>query len=332
MSQRLDEIARWLRDDVGIAAFDINPASEDASFRRYLRITFDRQTRIVMDAPPGKEDCGSYLNVARKLSECGLNVPDVLAVDRAQGFILLSDLGRELYLHVLSPSNVGKLYNDALDALLIMQSKASTDGLRSYDRALLYEEMELFRRWLVRKHLNLSLRADEHSMLDGAFALLADSALAQPTVFVHRDYHSRNLLRTRHNNPGIVDFQDAVVGPVTYDLISLLRDCYIAWPLDQVESWVFEYHDRAMAAGILSLQDQTQFLRWVDLMGVQRHLKASGIFARLTHRDGKTGFLSDVPRTLTYVLETARRYPELSGLHELIAQRVMPALDARRTQ
>lgn len=327
MSQRLDEIASWLREDIRIAAFDINPASEDASFRRYFRVSFDGQTRIVMDAPPDKEDCGPFLDVARKLRECGLNVPHVLATDRSHGFLLLTDLGTELYLNALSPSNVAELYGDALDALLIMQAKAKTNSLAPYDKTLLHEEMELFRQWLVQKHLNISLREDENKMLDRTFFLLAESALTQPTVFVHRDYHSRNLLHTSHNNPGIVDFQDAVVGPVTYDLISLLKDCYIAWPAHQVKAWILEYHTRALAAGIISLRDQSEFMRWVDLMGIQRHLKASGIFARLCHRDGKCGFLDDVPRTLGYVLEASQRFSELAGLHELLAQRIMPRLD-----
>ncbi len=281
-----------------------------------------------MDAPPENEDCRPFVAVARHLGGLGLNVPVVYAADLGQGFLLLSDLGSEHYLDHLDQGRQDRLYADAMNALLIMQARGKRDGLPPYSSELLLREMELFREWLLGRHLQLELDADERRMLDEVFELLVANALEQPQVFVHRDYHSRNLLVTPAPNPGILDFQDAVIGAVTYDLVSLLKDCYISWPREQVEGWVSGYYDLALQSGVLREEHEDSFLRWFDLMGVQRHLKASGIFARLNIRDGKPGYLQDIPRTLNYIVELAPEYPELEPLVGLVTGRVLPALSA----
>ncbi len=316
--QRLEQLNHWLSQELGLPRYAIAPASSDASFRRYFRVSFDGESRIVMDAPPDKEDSRPFVRIARALHGIGLNVPQILAEDLAQGFLLLTDLGSEQYLPALTEASVGRLYGDAMSALLTLQACGpQADELPPYDEALLLREMELFRQWYLGRHLSLQLSDSEQRMLDETFLRLAQSALAQPRVAVHRDYHSRNLMVAPHN-PGILDFQDAVHGPVTYDLVSLLRDCYVAWPRAQVEAWVLGYQELAIDSGILRLRDEERFLRWFDWMGVQRHLKATGIFARLNHRDGKPGYLKDIPRTLGYVREVAGRYPELAGLGEIV--------------
>ncbi len=324
MPERLEQLKRWLDNELTFRDYTINPASSDASFRRYFRVLHDGASFIVMDAPPDREDSRPFVSVARRLFDAGLNVPEVIDQDLAQGFLLLSDLGNTLYLGALDSNSVERLYGDALGALAAIQA-CDCDGLPPYDRALLLREMELFREWLVGKHLGITLDDRQHAMLDGAFDLLADNALAQPQVFVHRDYHSRNLMVTPRNNPGILDFQDAVCGAVTYDLVSLLRDCYIEWPRARVEEWVSGYQELALQSGILreEHEDPQRFLRWFDLMGVQRHLKAAGIFARLNHRDGKPGYLGDIPRTLGYITALADRHQELAPLCRFIADEVL---------
>jgi aminoglycoside/choline kinase family phosphotransferase len=329
MTDRYQQLLAWARGVLGTAAFDIRPASSDASFRRYWRVFHDGVTRIIMDAPPDKEDCGPFIDISRRLLSAGLNAPEVLAEDLDNGFLLLTDLGTELYLDCLSGDNVDRLYGDAIERLLVMQRRAQVERLPPYDRDLLMREMALFRDWLVARELNLELKPAQEEMLDGAFRWLADAALSQPQVFVHRDYHSRNLLRTQDNNPGILDFQDAVLGPVTYDLVSLLRDCYVRWEPARIGDWALGYHRHACESGLLPGVTSAEFIRWFDLMGVQRHLKASGIFARLWRRDGKPGYLKDVPRTLNYILEVGPRYPELLPLHEFIRGQVVPALERK---
>lgn len=328
MPARVESITRWLRRDLGLPNFELTPASSDASFRRYFRVAFHDETRIVMDAPPDKEDIGPFVKVARLMTDMGLHVPRILEENHDEGFLLLSDLGTEQYLSHLNNDNVGRLYGDALDALAELQARGPrADELPPYDRALLLREMELFREWFLGRHLQLILSEEDHKLLDEAFALLADSALEQPRVTVHRDYHSRNLM-VSEPNPGILDFQDAVIGPLTYDLVSLLKDCYIAWPRHWVEQWALGFHDIALAAGITDMRDQGEFLRWFDLMGVQRHLKAIGIFARLNIRDGKPGYLKDIPRTLDYVRDVAGRYRDLRPLSGFIEAQVAPLMSA----
>lgn len=329
MSDRINDLKRWLEAELEFRDYTINPASSDASFRRYFRVVHNGENFIVMDAPPEREDSRPFITVSRLFFDTGLNVPEVIDADLEQGYLLLSDLGSELYLGALNEDTCERLYGDALAALAVIQT-CPTGDLPLYDRTLLLTEMGLFREWLVDRHLGIALTKSQHDMLDNVFALLAYNALAQPRVCVHRDYHSRNLMATRTNNPGILDFQDAVLGPVTYDLVSLLRDCYISWTRQQVEDWALGYQQLALQSGILRAQDDDPelFMRWFDLMGVQRHLKASGIFARLNHRDAKPGYLQDIPRTLTYVVEVCGRYSELHGLGELIKDHVLDGLQA----
>ena len=331
MDNRLAALKDWIGRVLRVSVYDIRPASADASFRRYFRVRAGGATYIAMDAPPEQEDMRPYVRIARRLHELGLNVPRILEQDLERGFLLISDLGERLYLAQLNADTVERLYGDALGALVVLQAGAfsrrapdETPLLPDYDAALLTRELELFREWYLGRHLGRALGARQHDVLDRSFEFLTRAALAQPRVWVHRDYHSRNLMVTDVNNPGILDFQDAVVGPVTYDLVSLLRDCYIAWPRARVEDWAKGYHELARQSGIPVGDDDALFLRWFDLMGVQRHLKASGIFARLNYRDGKPGYLPDIPRTLGYVLEVGARYPELEELHALLLELKVP--------
>lgn len=327
MPKREQALTQWLTKQLGLRDIRVEPASDDASFRRYFRVTLgDGSTRIAMDAPPEREDCEPFLRIAEQLGAIGLHVPRIHAADPQQGFILLEDLGTVHYLDRLNQTTADRLYGDALAALAIIQSVGPCEDLPSYDAAMLRQEMALFPDWLLNRHLGLDLDAAEQALLSRCFDQLVESALEQPRVCVHRDYHSRNLLVSPSPTPGIIDFQDAVVGPVTYDLVSLLKDCYIAWPVAQVQAWAMGYFELAVQSGILRAEHEAQFLRWFDLMGVQRHLKASGIFARLNHRDGKPGYLADIPRTLGYIVEVAERYPEFSALGELIGRRVLPRL------
>ncbi len=329
MPERLEKLKHWLESELDFSEYTLSPASADASFRRYFRVARDGESFIVMDAPPDREDSRPFIRIAKMFFDIGINVPEVIDENLEQGFLLLSDLGSSLYLDALNDASVERLYGDALSALATIQAGIPDDGaLPAYDRTLLLNEMALFREWLVGKHLGVELVSAQTDMLDAVFRLLADNALAQPQVCVHRDYHSRNLMLTGRNNPGILDFQDAVVGPVTYDLVSLLRDCYIAWPRAQVEDWALGYQQLALQSGVLreEHEDPVRFLRWFDLMGVQRHLKAAGIFARLNHRDGKPGYMGDIPRTLGYVLEVAERYDELAAFGEFIDADVLPLI------
>lgn len=327
MPARLRQLTQWLEAACGLSHFTIEPASADASFRSYFRVFLaDGDTRIVMDAPPGKEDVGPFLAVAELLSEAQLHVPAVYAQDVQQGFVLLEDLGDQSYLRMLDGASVERLYGDAMNALLHMQQRVSPAPLPPYDRALLEREIGLFGEWLLRRHLGLRLSAARLAMLERAYTHLLNNAAAQPVVCVHRDYHSRNLMVVRRNNPGVIDFQDAVAGPVTYDLVSLLRDCYIRWTAGQVDAWVERYHAAATDVGLLRDVAPDTFREWFDLMGVQRHLKAAGIFARLYHRDGKGGYLADIPRTLGYIVEVGLRRHQMDDLAEFIAVDVIPRL------
>lgn len=326
MPERLKQLENWLKADCGLQDFELKPASGDASFRRYFRVTLDNGvTRIAMDAPPDKEDCEPFVRIARQFASLGLNVPRIFAEDHQQGFLLLGDLGETLYLDVLNESNVEMHYGDALSALLRLQTSCDIRGLPVYDKALLMQEMELFRDWLLTRFLGQALSAVENRQLDDVFELLTANALEQPQVCVHRDYHSRNLMVPEAATavaPGILDFQDAVAGPLTYDLVSLLKDCYVDWPREQVVSWAMSYCRLAIDSGLLRSEDEEKFLRWFDLMGVQRHLKAAGIFARLYIRDGKAGYLKDIPRTVGYISQLKGVYPELDELIGLIEEKV----------
>ncbi|MGR6034853.1 MAG: aminoglycoside phosphotransferase family protein [Candidatus Nitrosoglobus sp.] len=320
---RFEALRQWLSEDLGLSNYQLTMASGDASFRRYFRLRWESMSLIAMDAPPEHEKCRVFVRVAGKFSNLGLNVPKVLEQNLEQGFLLLSDLGERQYLNILNFNNAGVLYGDALAALLVLQS-GDIKGLdlASYSRDLLIKEMELFRDWYLERHLGIQIG----TILDDLFELLAGSALDQPQVPVHRDYHSRNLMVTGKDNPGILDFQDAVRGPVTYDLVSLLRDCYIAWPREMVLTWLYDYRRAAAWLGIPVGASQSEFLRWFDWMGVQRHLKASGIFARLNYRDGKSGYLRDIPRTLNYLDTVASQYGELTELVKLLRELPKPIM------
>jgi aminoglycoside/choline kinase family phosphotransferase len=295
-------------------------ASADASFRSYWRVQADSRNWIVMDAPPDKEDLGPWLDIAGRLRTAGLNAPEVRAADRTQGFLLLSDLGSRTYLPELSEATVDWLYKDALDALFRIQTQVESTGLPPYDAGRLRAEMELFPNWFLREHLGYAASSAETELIELTMARLLASAAEQPVAFVHRDYHSRNLMIVPGANPGILDFQDAVLGPLTYDLVSLLKDCYIEWPLQRVYGWAEAYRQRLAAAGLVAA-GTTRWRRWFDWMGLQRHLKVLGIFARLYYRDGKAGYLKDLPLVLKYTLTTCARYGELAPFGEWLEQR-----------
>ncbi|MGD0491574.1 MAG: phosphotransferase [Steroidobacteraceae bacterium] len=324
---RLGMLTRWVTEDLGFAGGRIEPASADASFRRYFRVTRGADSCIVMDAPPDKETLEPFIGVARSLKAMGLNVPVVLARDLRQGLLLLSDLGTRQYLDQLAAGrDVDRLYADALAALVRMQTRggAAAHGLPPYDRALLHREMELMPEWFLGRHLQTPADARARAMLDRLFDFLSQSALEQPATFVHRDYHSRNLLVTDEANPGILDFQDAVRGAVTYDAVSLLKDCYIEWPVARVEKWLLGYRRALLEAGFGLTAGEGEFIRWFDLMGLQRHIKVLGIFARLYYRDGKPGYLKDLPRVLDYTRQAAARYRETAEFADYIATQVDP--------
>ena len=314
----------WLDAAAGVRG-RLEPLAGDASFRRYLRLRTDRETFVVMDAPPDKEDSRPFVHVAGLLRAAGVNVPEVHAMDLDRGFLLLGDLGSVSYLERLDAANAPALYRDALAALVRMQSTVPPDAVPPYDGARLAAELELFPEWFLGAHLGRPPTGTERRVLDEAFALLIEAALAQPRVFVHRDYHSRNLM-VHARNPGILDFQDAVAGPLTYDPVSLFRDAYISWPASRIYEWLDEYIDLAAKAGLLSADSpgdaaRARIRRDFDLMGVQRHIKVAGIFARLWHRDGKAAYLGDIPLVLGYLLEVVPGYPELDRLAGLFEAR-----------
>lgn len=323
MDERKIKISSWLAQQLNDAEFTLKPASSDASFRRYFRVGLrDGNSLIVMDAPPDKEQTGAFCRIARQFHQTGLNVPEILAEDDIQGFVLMTDLGVRQYLDELTAENAQSLYGNALDALLVLQSgtRDREDFLPAYSRKLLAGEMDLFRDWYLAQHLGYRVTAEDHALMDRAWTTLTDSALQQPQVWVHRDYHSRNLMLTDRFNPGILDFQDAVTGPITYDLVSLLKDCYIEWPESRVQEWALLYHDLALQSDLLENGNQELFLRWFHRMGIQRHLKVAGIFSRLYHRDGKDGYLADIPLTMRYLTRALENDPELSELSDFIAE------------
>jgi aminoglycoside/choline kinase family phosphotransferase len=326
---RVALIRDWLARELRRPAARIEPASSDASFRRYFRVFCSGATYVVMDAPPGKEDVGPYLKVSRLLESLGAHVPHVHASDVERGLLLLEDLGATLYLERLEAGDdPERLYADALGVLATIQVRggAACAQLAPYGRAELLREMALMPQWFLERHLGLTPAADEARLIEAAFEFLIAEALAQPVVFVHRDYHARNLMVVKERNPGIIDFQDALRGPVGYDLVSLLKDCYIAWPRARVVGWVSGYRELLRSQGGPAGESEQQFLRWFDLIGVQRHIKVLGIFCRLWYRDGKPGYLPDLPRTLEYVRDTCARYAELGALGSFLEQRVLAQL------
>lgn len=314
---RLEALRAWLTTVLAGAPFTLAPASADASFRRYFRVTFDGDTRIAMDAPPEREDCRPFVQVAQLMREAGLHVPEVIAGDIDRGFLLLTDLGDTTYLHALIDTNADALFADAIDALIAWQCASRPGVLPPYDRALLQREMDLFPEWYVGRHLALVLSDAQCETLAGVTRLLADSALAQPAVYVHRDFMPRNLMLSKPN-PGVLDFQDAVYGPITYDVASLFRDAFISWPEERVLDWTVRYWERAKRAQLPVDADFGGFYRAFEWMGLQRHLKVLGIFARIRYRDGKPDYLEDAPRFLAYVHAVCGRYASLAPLARLL--------------
>jgi aminoglycoside/choline kinase family phosphotransferase len=321
---RLDTLRQWLEGLPSSWKLDLSslvPASADASFRRYFRLNSQNTlypTLIVMDAPPQSEPVEPFIAIAELLQYAGLHVPHVLEKNTSDGFLLLSDLGSTTYLTALGDSNADALYSDAIDALVAMQLASQPGVLLEYSEALLQRELDLLPEWYLKKHLQFELTADEEKYMRNAFALILKNNLTQPQVYVHRDFHSRNLMHTETRNPGILDFQDAVYGPITYDAASLWRDAYIEWTEEQVIDWVARYWELGRKKGLPMHADFGEFYRDFEWMGLQRHIKVLGIFARLYHRDGKDGYLKDIPLVLKYALATANRYIELKPLARIL--------------
>jgi aminoglycoside/choline kinase family phosphotransferase len=322
--ERAELLDVWLKRQFPDTPYTLAPASADASFRRYFRIGLEDRTLIVMDAPPQHEDCRPFLHVARLFAAAGVHVPAVLAQDLEQGFLLLTDLGSTTYLARLNPETASGLYRDATGALLQIQLASRPGQLPDYDEALLLREMRLFPEWYAERHLQMTLTGSQAETLEGIFGLINRNVLAQGRVYVHRDYHSRNLMVT-DPNPGVLDFQDAVYGPITYDLVSLFKDAYIGWGEEAVLDWVIRYWEKAKKLGLPVPADFAGFYRDFEWMGVQRHIKVLGIFARLCHRDGKEGYLKDMPLVMTYLRKACERYREL---HPLL--RLLDGLEDRR--
>lgn len=328
--ERLHLLESWIKEQFPTQSFTLQPASADASFRRYFRIIFSDQTMIVMDAPPQHEDCTPFLRVAEILAGSGVHVPAVVARNLEQGFLLLSDLGNTTFLQALTDQqeNADQLYNAATDALVKMQLSHHAESLPPYDETLLRRELDLFSDWYIARHLQLNLNDNQQGVLHAVFAKILQNNLAQPRVLVHRDYHSRNLMVTTPN-PGIIDFQDAVFGPITYDLVSLLKDAYIRWDEERLLDWVIRYWEKARKAGLPVSNDFAAFYRDFEWMGVQRHLKVLGIFARLNYRDGKTMYLNDMPLVMEYLRKACERYLELNPLLNLLDE-IHPAAPDRK--
>lgn len=320
---RKAHLEAWLKQALTTQTFTLTTASADASFRRYFRVhlahAFEgHHTLIAMDAPPTKEDCTPFVNVANLFLAAGLNVPQILAQDLANGFLLLTDLGDDTYLSALNSTTAQKMVGDATDALIKLQLASKPNSLPNYDAALLTREMQLFPDWYVAKHLKYEMNAEQQAALNNTFELLNKNILAQGQVTVHRDYHSRNLMVTKENNPGILDFQDAVYGAITYDLVSLLKDAYIQWDEEQIIDWAVRYWEKARKSKLPVPTDFSEFYRDFEWMGAQRHIKVLGIFARLCHRDGKDGYLKDMPLVLHYLRKVCERYVELRPMLRLL--------------
>ncbi len=329
LDDRFDALRAWLERVLPAPIASIEPASVDASFRRYFRVTFAQAIEfpgtpaggvtslIAMDAPPPHEDCRPFVAVAKLLAAAGVHAPAVLREELSQGFLLLTDLGSRTYLTELSDATAPALYHDATNALIRWQQASRDDLLPPYDRALLLRELNLFPDWYIAKHLGVALDDTQRKVLATAFERIVENNLGQPRVYVHRDYHSRNLMISEPN-PGVLDFQDAVHGPVTYDLVSLLRDAYIAWDEERQIDWAVRYWERARAAGVPVGTDFGAFWRDFEWMGVQRQLKVLGIFARLWHRDGKAAYLQEMPRVMAYLRGACARYNALGPLLKLL--------------
>ncbi len=315
-------LINWLENSLALEVIELTAASSDASFRRYFRVIHSGGRHIVMDAPPEQENTEPFIRIAQLFGSAGLHVPHIFQHDSKLGFLLLEDLGSVNLLDSLNPGNAGRLYRQALSSLLKLQTgiDCAVCGLPAYDTALLSRELAIFTDWFLEKWLGVTLPISIRQPLQ---QLLIDSALEQPQVCVHRDFHSRNLMVLDGDAPGVIDFQDAVIGPISYDVVSLLRDCYIRWPETRVEQWAYDYYQKLGQAGLVQV-DFALFKRWFDLMGLQRHLKAVGIFARLHLRDGKSGYLADIPRTMAHITTVCELYPELEAFKIFLTRQVLP--------
>lgn len=328
MDDRYNALLNWLSEHV-TPITNISPLAGDASFRRYYRVVNGCTTFIAMDSPPHLENPIPFISIGSTFAKLGLNVPTIHAADQTKGFLLISDLGEQLYLNALNPASADMLYKLALNELNIIQACTTIPGwqLPLFDAEFMLTEMRLCQQWFLERHLELTIDSTLQQLLDNTFNLLIQSALNQPQCCVHRDYHSRNLMLLPQNRIGVLDFQDAAWGPITYDAISLLRDCYIAWPIEQVKTWAFYFYQLRYDVGILKHHSPEEFMRWFDYMGLQRHLKCLFIFARKYHRDGTEDYLADLPRTLNYVTSISALYPELAHFHDWFANSVTPRLE-----
>lgn len=314
---RFQQLQQWLQGFITDKNYSLAPASSDASFRRYFRLQQMDSSFIVMDSPPEHEDNQSFIKVATVLEQFGLNVPHIYQQDLQQGFLILSDLGNTPYLSQLSVETADELYKKAIDSLISLQQiPCENQSLPQYEAALLQREMQLFDDWFLQRHLGLH----PPEWLNASFDFLTRNALEQPQVIVHRDFHSRNLMYLQGQKPGIIDFQDAVVGAISYDLVSLLRDVYIQWSPAEQQQWVGYYIEQAQQHGLLTFEQAQNFPRWFDLMGLQRHLKILGIFCRLNYRDNKPNYMNDLALTLNYVYQVCERYPELQNLYQYLIE------------
>lgn len=323
LDTRLLDLQEWLRGHLPVTTWELSPLAGDASFRRYFRVRTDNTSWVAMDAPPDKEDSHNFVGIAKVFANLGVTVPQIITANLEQGFLLITDFGNQLYWQALNTQTADPLYRAAIQSLITIQSCPQDKYWHFPTFAeIMVEELKRFREWFLLKHLGLTLNSTEEKILEDTFAQLVASALEQPQICVHRDYHSRNLMVLPDKKVGILDFQDAVWGPITYDLVSLIRDCYIAWPKPQVETWALHYYQLANSKGLLQHNNPQQFIRWFDWMGVQRHLKAIYIFARKLHRDNNPNYLKEIPRTLQYVLDITSCYPEFTAFKKLLASRV----------
>lgn len=323
---------QWLEVNTSLEFIDFEMVSGDASFRRYFRLTHTTGTLIAVDAPPQYENNPAFVGVAKGLMQAKLNVPEIIATDYEQGFMLLSDLGDVQLLNQLNPQNVNRWYQHALEELVkLQQAQDFPDySLPEYDRKLLMEEMAFMPEWFLQKHLSLEISEEEENNLYSLFERLCDLAKSQPQVTTHLDYHSRNLMVLENQRIGIIDFQDAVIGAVSYDLISLVKDCYIKWPQTKVDGWMRDYHQMLVQAGVRNLPPIDEFIFLADAMALQRHIKVVGIFARLYQRDGKAQYLDDIPLTLEYLMETCERYAEFNQFGDWLKQKIIPAFNQKQ--
>ncbi len=326
MDIRLKHLEKWLATELNDDNFQVRLLANDASFRRYFRADYQGKQFVVMDAPPAQEPCAAYATIAKHFHNIGINVPRILASDLEQGFLLLTDFGDNLFFKQLNADNADKLYRTAIDELIKIQQCETIESYSfgNFINDNIRTELTNFQEWYLQAYLKLTLSTDEQAMLNNSFNFLIENAKQQPQLCMHRDYHSRNLMLIKNNQIGVLDFQDTTWGPVTYDIVSLLKDCYIAWPKEKIMQWLGYYHQQAIKNSIIdNAISLPQLTTWFELMGMQRHLKASFIFARKFLRDNDDRYLKDIPRTLNYVTDIIVDYSELQELHKFLQQRVL---------